>query len=424
MIAFRLNPPSITHDIRSEVLMKFRIYTLFALLVSCAGTTSAQTAFDSLYVTNGTVSAVVVSGNTIYIGGSFTAVGPNTGRGAALAAATGTRDPAFPKVNETIYAVVPDGSGGWYIGGSFTSVGGTTRNQIAHIRSDKTVDPSWNPNADGDVDAFAVSGSTVYAGGSFNSIGGHTRNCLAALNASTGSATSWNPNATFNVYAIALDYSKARVYAGGDFTRVLNDDHTYFVGLTDPGDASLPVEIASFIVVSNRLNAELKWTTATEVNNYGFEIERRQIGNWSKIGFVGGSGTASSPHEYSFTDRSVSPGRYAYRIKQTDRTGKSTYTPEATVEVGMALRVFSLDQNYPNPFNPSTTIRYTIPQKGRVSVKVFDVLGRDVATLVNGEQEAGLHQVVFEASRFATGVYFYHLQAGNFAETRKLLLMK
>ena len=113
--------------------MKFCITILFALLLWCSNTAFSQTAFDSLYVTNGTVRAVAVSGNTIYLGGSFTSVGPNTGAGAAIGTVTGTFNSAFPKVNGTIKAVAPDGSGGWYIGGDFTGVQGTIRNNIAHI---------------------------------------------------------------------------------------------------------------------------------------------------------------------------------------------------------------------------------------------------------------------------------------------------
>jgi hypothetical protein len=192
------------------------------------------------------------------------------------------------------------------------------------------------------------------------------------------------------------------------------------------------VELASFTASSNHLNAELKWTTATEVNNEGFEIERRQIGNsnfeirnWSKIGFVSGSGTASSPHEYSFTDRNLTAGRYAYRISQVDRNGSSKYLSVAEVEVGFAPRVFSLGQNYPNPFNPSTTIEFTIPTDGWAVLKVYDVIGREVATLVDGDLKAGVYQqAVFDASRFASGVYFARLQFGGKQQLRKMALMK
>ncbi|MEX1140061.1 MAG: LamG-like jellyroll fold domain-containing protein [Bacteroidota bacterium] len=190
-----------------------------ALLVFFASDSAfTQTAFDSLYVTNGTVRAVIVSGGTIYIGGNFTNVGPKTGRGTAIDTATGAPDLAYPRVNGYINAVVPDGSGGWYIGGLFTAVGGTTRNNIAHILADKTVDPDWNPNADDFVRALAVSGSTVYAGGSFTSVGDSSRNRIAALDASTGTATSWDPNANNDVWALAV--SGSTVYAGGEFTTI------------------------------------------------------------------------------------------------------------------------------------------------------------------------------------------------------------
>ncbi|HLE32849.1 MAG TPA: hypothetical protein VJB38_09595, partial [Bacteroidota bacterium] len=164
----------------------------------------SQTVQENLYVTNGTVRAVLANGNTIYIAGDFTIVGPYTGSGVALDTASGAYDAAFPKVNGTIRAVVPDGAGGFYIGGNFTSVGGVVRNRVAHIKSDKTLDATWNPNANGVVYALAGSGSTLYAGGEFTAIGGQARLNIAALDSSTGAATSWNPSSNFMVFALAL----------------------------------------------------------------------------------------------------------------------------------------------------------------------------------------------------------------------------
>src|SRR5450759_1315613 len=177
-----------------RILMKS--LALCAVLVLLYSVNSAsQTVQDNLYVTNGGVNAILVNGNTIYIGGSFTQVGPSTGYGAAVDSATNsTYDQALPKVRGTINAVIPDGSGGWYIGGSFAYVGTTPRNNIAHIKLDKTVDATWDPNADGTVYSLALSGATVYAGGSFINIGGLPRNRIAAIDAS-GAATTWNPNA-------------------------------------------------------------------------------------------------------------------------------------------------------------------------------------------------------------------------------------
>src|SRR5208283_1137764 len=213
------------------------IYLFFLGGVTWASDLNAQTLQSNLYGTDGQVLATVLSGDTLYIGGSFNYVGPNTGAGGALDVTTGMPDLAFPQVVNgypqstyaQILAVASDGSGGYYIGGAFTFVGSTARNYIAHIRSDKTLDPSWNPSANSSVWALAVSGSTVYAGGEFTSIGGQTRNYIAALDATTGNATSWNPNASSNV--LALTVSGSTVYAGGYFTSIGGQTRDYIAAL-------------------------------------------------------------------------------------------------------------------------------------------------------------------------------------------------
>ena len=147
------------------------------------------------WVTNGVVWAIATSPNAVYLGGSFTYVGPNTGTGASINAATGAVAPPYLQVDDKINAVVPDGSGGWYIGGNFTMVGTVVRNHIAHILSNGTLDSSWDPNADGVVNALVLSGGTLYVGGNFTTIGGQTRSNIAAIDA-TGAATVWDPTRT------------------------------------------------------------------------------------------------------------------------------------------------------------------------------------------------------------------------------------
>jgi len=170
------------------------------------------------WVTDKAVYAIARSADTTYIGGWFTYVGPYTGNGVPIDAASGAPVPVYPKVNGIVNATVSDGSGGWYIGGTFTQVGEVARKNIAHILSDGSVDAAWNPNANRDVYALAVSGTTVYAGGWFSSIGGQPRNNIAALDATTGAATAWNPNASGEVEALAV--SGTTVYAGGSFTSI------------------------------------------------------------------------------------------------------------------------------------------------------------------------------------------------------------
>ena len=173
----------------------------------------------------------------------------------------------------------------------------------------------------------------------------------------------------------------------------------------------------------------LNWSTATETNNYGFEVERRIIGEtadrWNTIGFVASAGTSNSPHEYSYSDNNLSPGRYAYRIKEIDLDGSFKYYGHAEVEIEItAPAEFALGQNYPNPFKPATRISFTLPSKLFASLKVFDALGREVSILVSEELPAGTYSQQWNAKGLPSGVYFYQLQAGLFTETKKLILLK
>jgi len=204
----------------------------------------------------------------------------------------------------------------------------------------------------------------------------------------------------------------------------------------------LPVELNSF--TSSVLNNEviLNWQTATEVNNYGFEIERTPLippfgkggrpeeGGWEKIGFVAGSGNSNSKKEYSFTDdlhhTSIQSYNHTfrYRLKQIDNDGTFSYSNIIEAEVTDIPAEFMLYQNYPNPFNPSTVISYQLPVNTFVTLKVFDIIGNEVATLVNQEKPAGSYEVTFDASNLTSGVYFYELRTDNFRSVRKLMLIK
>jgi trimeric autotransporter adhesin len=189
---------------------------------------------SSTWVTDGTVYAIVDNGTTVYIGGEFSYVGPNTGFGAPIIASTGSLAPTYPKVNGIVNVAVSDGSNGWYIGGDFTQVGNYERNRVAHILSDGTVDTAWNPNADAIVYTLAVSGTTVYVGGEFTSIGGQPRQYIAALDAS-GAATAWAPETNNTVWALAV--SGATVYAGGDFTGIGGALRNFIAALDAAGSA-------------------------------------------------------------------------------------------------------------------------------------------------------------------------------------------
>ncbi len=197
--------------------------------------------------------------------------------------------------------------------------------------------------------------------------------------------------------------------------------------VTVNGASVLPVELVSFTGTVSGMNADLHWSTATEINNSGFEVQRRQTADWAKVGFVAGAGTSNAPRNYSYTDNNLTAGSYSYRLKQIDNNGAFTYGTTVEVAIRSAPQAFALLQNYPNPFNPSTVIQYSLMQAAQVSLKVYNMLGQEVATLVNAHQEAGVYAVPFNATKalsLSSGVYIYRLEAGSFISTKKLVLMK
>jgi hypothetical protein len=191
----------------------------------------------------------------------------------------------------------------------------------------------------------------------------------------------------------------------------------------------LPVNLASFTSTVNRNNVTLNWATSMELNNSGFDIERKLVSatDWTRIGNVAGNGTTNETRNYSFNER-VSTGKYNYRLKQIDLNGNFAYHQLANeVEVGVPS-VYAISQNYPNPFNPSTKIDFDIPYDGKVSIILYDMSGREVATLVNDVKPAGYYTQSFNASNLASGMYFYRITANggnqNFVMTKKMVLIK
>jgi hypothetical protein len=200
-------------------------------------------------------------------------------------------------------------------------------------------------------------------------------------------------------------------------------------------DGALPVELTSFIAKISENKVTLNWQTATEIDNYGFEVQRTSttsapgqtsiVNNkkWEKIGFVAGHGNSNSPKEYSFIDNDVTSGRYLYRLKQIDIDGQFEFSK--TVEVNFNFPVdFSVKQNFPNPFNPTTKIEFSIPSDNNVEIKIFNVLGMEVATLLNENKQAGTHSIEFNASNLSSGIYYYKVVSGNYSEIKKMILLR
>ena len=200
----------------------------------------------------------------------------------------------------------------------------------------------------------------------------------------------------------------------------------------------IPVELSSFNASLENQKVILRWTTATETNNSHFEVERKfKNQDWEKIGEVIGAGTTTIPQSYSFEEDfsfKTYEGKILYRLKQVDFDGSQNYSNVVSVEVNIKPENFSLSQNYPNPFNPSTKIKFTVPGNAEthhgVSLKVYDILGNEIATLVNEEKPAGIYEVEFNSDNLSSGIYFYHYEAydisGNklYSELRKMLLLK
>lgn len=190
----------------------------------------------------------------------------------------------------------------------------------------------------------------------------------------------------------------------------------------------LPVELSSFNAVQIGASVLLKWRTATEINNFGFDIERSidsktVTKHWTKIGFVEGYGNSNSPKDYSFTDNPEVGSKYYYRLKQIDADGQTEYSSVISVDLNIPNK-YALYQNYPNPFNPTTNITYNIPVDANVELKIYDVLGREVSILVNEFQKAGAYSIPFKAEELSSGIYFCRMNSDNFNSSVKMILIK
>ena len=188
-------------------------------------------------------------------------------------------------------------------------------------------------------------------------------------------------------------------------------------------DDGVPVELSSFTASVNKQNIILNWSTATETNNLGFEIQKKD-GNWfHTIGFVEGNGTTTELKNYSYTDKNLKTGTHYYRLKQVDFDGGSEYSEEVMAEVTNPS-IFVLDQNYPNPFNPSTKIKFSIPNSEFVNLSIYNLVGEKVADLVNESLTAGEYEKEFNAVGLPSGIYIAKISAGSFNQAIKISLMK
>lgn len=216
-----------------------------------------------------------------------------------------------------------------------------------------------------------------------------------------------------------------------DVSATWDGDCTIYVDDFDGTPEPLPVELTSFTAFVNASSIKLSWNTATEINNYGFEVERTQMpsaksqADWKNIGFVQGNGNSNSPKTYSFVDKSLSAGKYFYRLKQIDNDGQYEYSKTVEVNYGSMPNGFVLEQNYPNPFNPGTSIKFSFADNTQAALVVYNAIGQQVAELFNGTAEAGrVYDVRFDASTLSSGIYFYKLQSDKNSEIKKMILLR
>ncbi|MDP4115343.1 MAG: T9SS type A sorting domain-containing protein, partial [Bacteroidota bacterium] len=215
--------------------------------------------------------------------------------------------------------------------------------------------------------------------------------------------------------------NKMKLFALGGY--ILNDITNYNEILVD--SITVPVELTSFASTISKNSVTIKWATATEKNNYGFEIERKDLKTeFKRIGFIKGKGTTTEVNNYSYSDNNLAPNAYNYRIKQIDYDGNYKYYYLAN-EVNLQYTLtYSLAQNYPNPFNPGTTIKYAIAKAGVVTLKLYDILGKEKAVLVNERKEPGNYVYAFKNNNLSSGIYFYTLKVNDYAQTKKMIILK
>jgi len=198
----------------------------------------------------------------------------------------------------------------------------------------------------------------------------------------------------------------------------------------DEADFPLPVELSSFTANVDRNKVTLNWVTVSEINNSGFEIERSTVSQgipnvWDRVGSVAGYGTTFTPQYYSFTDQRLNTGKYNYRLKQIDLNGNyEYYNLSNEVEIGIKV-IYKVSQNYPNPFNPTTKIDYELQDDGMVNIKLYDLSGKEVRTIVNAERTAGYYTLEFNAEGLSSGVYIYRMEIdGILKDTKQMILLK
>jgi len=341
-------------------------------------------------IINGNVNAIAISNNTIYVGGIFTAAGGQTRNNfAAIDLYTGLATVLDLNPNGYISTIQISGNT-LFIGGGFTQIGGKARNGIAAVDLTIGTITDWNPNPtytfnSAIIKAVLISGNIVYTAGLFDNIGGQQRNNLAAIDIITGNATQWNPSTygigSYGGMVRGICIKGNRLYTVGDFSKAGGLDRNFICAInTITGDVT-------------------SWNPIIQSDDIT-DFPAQPVGIRA-IGIIGNivyaANTAISADTTDITDVKTS------KLIPTE---------------------FSLQQNFPNPFNPTTTINFSIPRSEFVKIKVYDILGKVVVTLINEDKPAGNYSVQLNAGKLVSGVYFYRMEAGTYTQTKKLLFLK
>ena len=355
-------------------------------------------------------------------------------------------------INSTISKSYSTGTVWGDNGGS--TVGGLVGNNIGTINNSYSTGSAWGSGTSyvgGLVGTNSVTISNSYSTGS---VSGTSNIIVGGLvgynNNSTISSSFWdtqtsgtNTGIGFGTTNGATGETTAEMKTASTFMNAgwdetiwnigngINDGYPY-LNWQNPGGTQLPVELSDFSAKVNEDKVELKWSTATEVKNYGFEVQRSVVSNqqsvWVKIGFIEGAGNSNSLNEYSFTDQPTGGTNFSYRLKQIDNDGNYKFSDK--VEIDISPVNFELYQNYPNPFNPTSMIRYSLPLESKVVIKIYNLLGQDVKLLKDEIILAGNYEVQFNSSNFPSGVYFYRLTAESldgrqkYSSIKKMILLK
>ena len=368
-------------------------------------------------ITLGTNDLTIASGGTVTGGSGTSYVKTNSTGGLKFLSMTNGSPHTFQVGNSTYNPVIINNSASsprdWTIVVKDAITDGT-------LGSNKVVNREWNitpSNLSGNTATFTLQWNNADEDASFV----RTNPLVIAHYNSAGGGNNWFPT-TGTGFGNGTEGATSHIITASGFTSF----SPFAVG----EDGPLPVELASFTSTLNGRNVNLNWGTVSEVNNSGFDIERKlsdENSVWSKVGNVTGNGTSTISHSYSFNDRNLITGNYNYRLKQIDNNGNYKYYDLSNeVIIGVPTK-FDLSQNYPNPFNPTTKINYDLPVDAKVSIRVVDMTGREVASLVNGNQTAGSYTVNFNAVALSSGIYFYQINASgsqSFSKTMKMMLVK